>query len=188
MPVLPLALCLSLLAADPPKVEPLELIEANKIYAEAIAKAEEEYRTTVKRLTGLHVAKLKVALEDLTKKGNLDGAVAVREAIEKLSALEPREMPPLNKHPLMGQVWTRPGGQVMFRRDGLVQTADGDWERRGLVTKWIPIGPRAVMLLIAKGRDRDLVELWLFNDAWTAYEGWDFEGNKLPTGRPVRRM
>jgi hypothetical protein len=88
----------------------------------------------------------------------------------------------------MGQIWSRPGGQVLFRRDGLVQTADGDWERRGLVTKWLPIGPRAVLLLIAKGRAEHLAEVSLFDDNWTTYEGWDFEGRKMPQGKLLRKM
>lgn len=178
-----------ILAADPaPRPEPLELIEANKVYREAVAKAEEEYRTTVKRLTGLHVAKLKGIQDELTRTGNLDGAVAVREAAETLRVEEPSELPPGKRHPLLGQVWSRPGGQVLFRRDGLVQTADGGWESRGLVTKWLPIGPRAVLLVITKGRAEHLAEVWLFDENWTTYEGWDFEGRKMPQGKLVRKM
>ena len=72
--------------------------------------------------------------------------------------------------------WGGPKEQIEFKRDGYI--GHPGWERRGLTTSWKVIDQHTVLLIVTKGRSRDLYDILTFNKELTEYTGYNFHNNQ----------
>lgn len=90
-----------------------------------------------------------------------------------------QQQPGLNTRLLRTKWQWNGGGEVItFSDSGYVE--NDEWQQRGLVTRWTVIDKRTVLLNIECGRANDLFAVLTFNDAMTAYDGFNFHcGGRL---------
>lgn len=81
--------------------------------------------------------------------------------------------------------WDGPYGEtILFQADGTVEHAG--WTGRGLVTRWEAIDRRTVLLIIDKGRTQDLYAVLMFDEAVSAFAGYNFHyGTRLEVSRKL---
>jgi hypothetical protein len=122
---------------------------------------------------------------EFTNAGQQDEAAAAKAALQQLQATNG------DASPLGDTQWSRKAdnfpdtGHVKLLASGLAKSADGNWEERGLITRWEHVGGRVVLLTIEQGRSDQLCEVWIFDSQWKSYKGYSFEGVKVE-GAEVR--
>jgi hypothetical protein len=116
---------------------------------------------------------------EFSRAGQQEEATAAKEALQQLQATNG------DASPLGGTHWSRKPdnlpdtGYVRLLASGLAKSADGNWEERGLITRWEHVGGRVVLLTIEQGRSDQLCEVWIFDSQWKSYKGYSFEGVKV---------
>jgi hypothetical protein len=151
------------------KKEPAELTQARAAMEREAAKAKAAYDAELATVQKLYVARLEKLQKELTMKGNLEGALAVKAAKEGVAVADAPSTP-------AGSTWTWGQHHVSLRPDGLVVTSDGSWERHGLVTGWRQLAPRVVLFQIVRGRENQLNSIWLIDPSGKQYSGLSFDG------------
>lgn len=115
---------------------------------------------------------------ELSRTGRQEEAAAAKEALQQLQTHG-------EANPLGDTQWSRKAdnfpdtGYVSLLASGLAKSADGNWEERGLITRWEHVGGRVVLLTIEQGRSDQLCEVWIFDSQWKSYKGYSFEGVKV---------
>lgn len=126
-----------------PAFESEEAGEAHEAYRRELKKAEEAYRRAVERARSTCVARLERAMEAATRRGNLEEAVRVRDAVERLrreaaetdEAREQWDAAALSRE-LEGTAWRRgdTGGTVTLEPGGRCSANNhgrGSWQATG---------------------------------------------------------
>lgn len=157
-----------LVAADAPKFSSKNAQQAVAKYRLAIERAKEDYDKALAAAQAEYLDGLKAAMTEETKKGNLDGAVEIRDAIKAADA-KSSDGPNIIER-LKGTVWANSRGK-MFRWD-----EDGTFTNDGNPWICVPVDENRVAIVY----ENDKVQVLQFDKKLAKFEGWGWGGKGKP--------
>lgn len=130
---------------------------ASKVHEEAVAAARSEY-----------VAALKVQMAEETKKGNLDGAVGIRDKLKKFDAPAKESQSVLKK--LAGTNWANTNS-VSFQ-----WKEDGTFYHNGKEQPCFALDAQRVAVVFGNSH----IDILLFDEKFTKFEQFNTKGSDKP--------
>ena len=187
--------CACLMAtAQPPKTSP-KVAPLRAGYEKSLDKARVDFEVAAKQAGLDYKQQLSALLDDETKAGNLDSALAVRAEIKELDgAVEVPNRKVANKlelrRALAGSRWDWGDHPVVLKPDGFAK--HNVWDGLAFVIKWEAIDRRTVVLTFLKGRDANRIAVLEFSEALNEFKGIDFDGSEMKVKKrlvpvPVRK-
>ena len=140
------------------------------------------------RLRNLHLLEDRaLASQDIDTAAGLRAKIRAAEEGEtesrRLSSAAREDEMNWLKHRLDGTLWHWDNDFIRFESDGTVKNAER--ASRGIATQWKVIDTRTVMLSILKGRRDNMTAILTFSPKADSYSGWGYDGERLPTNKPV---
>jgi hypothetical protein len=148
--------------------------DAERAYWAALIKAARAHDAAIDAARADYLAALKEQMLEETKKGNLDGAVAVRSKINRLET-QGRDTRSLMKR-LAGTTWTVPGGP------SFQWTEDGTLYHAGRERPCEPIDSRRLVVVLASGQ----VSVLEFDEKLTKFDQFAAKVGEKPVATATR--
>jgi hypothetical protein len=153
-------LAVLLVAADPPKFSSKSAQQTATKFKLAVEKAKQDHEKAVGAAQAEYVESLKAAMSEETKKGNLDGAVEIRDAL-KIAEAKRTGGPTLIER-LAGTVWVNSRGKL-FRWD-----ENGRFTNDGNPWLCVPVDDNRVAIVYESAH----VDVLVFDKMLTKFESW----------------
>jgi hypothetical protein len=160
-------------AGQPPA--PPKLAAARADYQKTLDKAKAAYDESLKQAASDYRRRLTTLLDEETKAGKLDTALAVRDEIKGVDEGGRKVATKADlKRALAGSRWAWDESPLVLQADGVARHAG--WEANKLTTRWDAIDRRTVILVVEKGRDTDRIAVLEFTESLEEYRGIDHRG------------
>lgn len=153
-----LLITLTVHAKDPPLPDAAK--QMKREFTETAKKASKDYKLAIDKANAVYVEKLKNLQIELTKKGDLDGAIAVRDAIADAkrgtvpeAKPEPQKTGIVLKDGIVGLLWdpsNEPGSwgkPFVIRQDGTIDCPPGT----KLDARWTPFTETSIFVIGKNG-------------------------------------
>lgn len=169
--------------------------DVERAFKAKLAAAEREFYTQARSAREERLRALRELQDRAMQNQDIDLAVSLREKIKAAeSDLDQQPATPGKRgvqadmveleNRLKDSLWHWHEDFVRFKPDGTMQNAN--WDSRKLVTTWKVIDRRTVLLAITGGRNQDRYAVLTFNEQADGFDGYSFDGTKLPLNKVIQ--